>query len=43
MIAKADPQKNEDCRKLWQEAKELTLIFSSIILSGKTSKSKNID
>jgi four helix bundle protein len=25
MIAKADPQKNDDCRKLWQEAKELTL------------------
>ena len=43
MIAKADPQKNDDCRKLWQEAKELTLIFSSIILSGKASKLKNID
>lgn len=26
----------EDCRKLWQEAKELTLIFSKIAFSTKT-------
>lgn len=33
MIAKADPSKSVECKKLWIEAKELTLIFSSIILS----------
>lgn len=30
MIAKAVPGKQEDCRKLWKEAHELTLIFSAI-------------
>jgi epoxyqueuosine reductase len=33
MIRKANPQKAVECHKLWQEAHELTLIFSSIILS----------
>jgi four helix bundle protein len=33
MISKANPHKNMDCRRLSQEAQELTLIFSSIILS----------
>jgi four helix bundle protein len=33
MIGKANPQKNLECRRLSQEAQELTLIFSSIILS----------
>jgi four helix bundle protein len=31
MFAIANPDKKEECRKLWQEAHELTLIFSSII------------
>ena len=31
MIAKANPLRKDDCRKFWQEAHELTLIFSSII------------
>ena len=31
MFATANPDKKEKCRKLWQEAHELTLIFSSII------------
>lgn len=35
MVAKANPRKNEECRRLWQEAQELTLIFSSILLSKK--------
>jgi hypothetical protein len=35
MIRKANPQKAVECHKLWQEAHELTLIFSSIILSKK--------
>ena len=35
MISKANPDKNEDCRKLWKEAHELTLIFSKISLKCK--------
>ena len=31
MIAKANPKKAEECRKLWAEAQELTLIFSAIL------------
>jgi four helix bundle protein len=31
MIARAVPDKAEECRPLWQEAKELNLIFSKII------------
>lgn len=30
MIAVANPDKKEKCRELWQEAHELTLIFSTI-------------
>ncbi len=36
MIQKANPHKSVECRKLWQEAHELTLIFSSILLPKKT-------
>jgi len=35
MIAKAVPDKANDCRYLWREAHELTLIFSKIILSSQ--------
>ena len=35
MIARANPDKKEICRKLWQEAHEFTLIFSSILLARK--------
>ena len=38
MIAKANPRRKEDCKKLWQEAQELTLIFSAIIKSLKKVK-----
>jgi len=31
MIAKANPPKLVQCRRLWQEAQEFTLIFSSIL------------
>jgi four helix bundle protein len=31
LIAKANPNETNACRSLWQEAQELTLIFSSII------------
>ncbi len=30
MISKANPEKQNDCRKLWKEAHELTLIFAKI-------------
>ena len=40
MIRKANPGKVVECDKLWQEAHELTLIFSSIYLS---KKSKNFE
>jgi four helix bundle protein len=32
MIAIANPEKKNSCKKLWQEVHELTLIFSSILL-----------
>lgn len=35
MIARANSDKSDDCRKLWQEAQELALIFSSILRSKK--------
>ena len=31
MLATAEPAEKETCRKLWQEAHELTLIFSAIV------------
>ena len=31
MLATAEPAEKEICRKLWQEAHELTLIFSAIV------------
>ncbi|MDP3012722.1 MAG: four helix bundle protein [Candidatus Subteraquimicrobiales bacterium] len=31
MLATAEPNEAEKCRKLWQEAHELTLIFSAIV------------
>ena len=36
MIAKANPDKRSMCQKLWTEAQELTLIFSSILRSKKS-------
>ena len=36
MIRKANPHKAAECQRLWQEAHELTLIFSSIILAKKS-------
>jgi len=31
MLATAEPNEKEKCRRLWQEAHELTLIFSAIV------------
>lgn len=40
IIAKANPQQKEECRILWQEAQELTMIFSKTIitLEGKSKR-----
>lgn len=35
MISKANPEKTEECRKLWKESHELFLIFSKIFNSSK--------
>ena len=39
MIARANPNRRGECKKLWGEAQELTLIFSSILLT-KNNKSE---
>ena len=36
MIARANLNRKEDCKELWIEAQELTLIFSSILSPKKT-------
>ncbi len=41
MLATANPDKSDECRKLWSEAHELTLIFSSIVSSTKNNVVKN--
>lgn len=35
LLAKAEPNTTDSCRKLWKEANELTLIFSKIVLNTK--------
>ena len=35
MISRANPNKKAECKKLWSEAQELTLIFSSILSPKK--------
>jgi len=35
MIAKANPNRKKECKELWKEAQELTLILSSILISSK--------
>ena len=35
MIVKANPDSKDECKKLWQEAQEFSLIFSSILLPKK--------
>ena len=43
MISRANPEKADECRKLWGEAQELTLIFSKIVtsLNEKELRAKN--
>jgi len=38
MVAKANPNQVDECRKLWKEVHELTLIFSTILNPKKTNK-----
>jgi len=38
MISKATPELKDEARKLWREANELNLIFSSIVNKSKAKK-----
>ncbi|MBW1836620.1 MAG: four helix bundle protein [Deltaproteobacteria bacterium] len=38
MIARANPNRKKECKKLWQEAQELTLIFASILKPSMKEK-----
>ena len=40
MIAKANPIKKEECRKLYKESQELVWIFSSIINQSKSKSGR---
>ena len=42
MIAKANPGKKGECKKLWSEAQELTLIFSSILSPKRRVNDKTV-
>ena len=41
MIASANPDKKDQIKSLFQEAQELTLIFSSIVISTKKNSVAN--
>ena len=43
LLAKANPEKADRFRKLWQEAHELLLIFSTIISSCRNGKKEKIE
>ena len=38
MLSITNPESKEDCRELWKEAQELTLIFSKIINNSRINK-----
>lgn len=38
MLSAVHSENKKDCRRLWLEAKELTMIFSKIIISCKTRR-----
>jgi four helix bundle protein len=38
ILSVSNPEHKEECRKLWKEAHELTLIFSKIINNSKINK-----
>jgi len=41
MIAEAVPELKDEARKLWQEANELNLIFTSIVRKSRRKKVRN--
>ncbi|MDD5396696.1 MAG: four helix bundle protein [Candidatus Moranbacteria bacterium] len=45
LLGKASVENIEECRKFWQEAHELTLIFSKIIVTmeGRNKEIKNLE
>jgi len=43
MVATVEPKQRNECRTLYQEAKELTLIFSSILLKRKKKSKRAIE
>jgi four helix bundle protein len=38
LLAKSDPERKEEIKKLWKEAHELLLIFSKIVRTAKSKK-----
>ena len=43
MISNANPDKSGECRALWKEAQEMTLIFAKIIYSTNKQKPNNLE
>ncbi len=41
MLAKANPEKSDDCKSFWKEAHELTLIFATTTKNCEKQKLKN--
>ena len=41
MMAKCNPEKKEEIRKLWKECQELTMIFQKIVNSCNNNKIEN--
>ena len=41
LLAKSNPEKKDEIRKLWKEAQELLLIFSKIIITSKNKITDN--
>lgn len=38
LLSKSNPEKTEECRNLWKEVQELTMIFSKIIITMNNKK-----
>jgi len=43
MISTANPEKTNECRLLWKEAQEMTLIFAKIIFSTNKKKTNSLE
>jgi four helix bundle protein len=42
LIARTNSEKENECRKLWKESHELTLIFSKIAATASKNENRNI-